>query len=246
MGEHRVVMATLRDATANPGPLGLMAFGMTTVLLNIHNAGFYELSSMILAMGIFYGGIAQVIAGIMEWKKNSTFGMTAFLSYGLFWLTLVGLIVFPKWTGVDGPDARRHGLVSVGLGRLHRAHVHRHAAHQPRAADRLPQPHGALRAARRGRLDGQRDDHQDRRLGGHLRRPRPPCTPPSPRCGTSSTAAWCCRWARQEVGRRQRRRAARGALRAAARGGRGRCGRARRRGRPLWRAFPSGRPYHAS
>ena len=104
MGERGTITATLRDVTANPGPLGLMAFGMTTVLLNIHNAGFYEMNTMILAMGIFYGGIAQVIAGIMEWKKNSTFGMTAFLSYGLFWLTLVGLIVFPKWMGVDGPD----------------------------------------------------------------------------------------------------------------------------------------------
>ena len=93
MGERGVIMATLRDASANPGPLGLMAFGMTTVLLNIHNAGFYEMNTMILAMGIFYGGLAQVVAGIMEWKKNSTFGMTAFLSYGLFWLTLVGLFV---------------------------------------------------------------------------------------------------------------------------------------------------------
>ena len=73
-----------------------MAFGMTTVLLNIHNAGFYPLDTMILAMGVFYGGIAQVIAGIMEFKKGNTFGTTAFLSYGLFWLTLVFLLVFPK------------------------------------------------------------------------------------------------------------------------------------------------------
>jgi succinate-acetate transporter protein len=104
MGEHRTVTAFLRDTTANPGPLGLMAFGMTTVLLNIHNAGVYELNAMILAMGIFYGGIAQVIAGIMEWKKNSTFGMTAFLSYGLFWLTLVALILIPEttWLGNAG------------------------------------------------------------------------------------------------------------------------------------------------
>ncbi|HEY5388594.1 MAG TPA: acetate uptake transporter [Thermoleophilia bacterium] len=110
-------MATLRDATANPGPLGLMAFGMTTVLLNIHNAGIIGMSTMILAMGIFYGGIAQVIAGIMEWKKNSTFGMTAFLSFGLFWLSLVGLIVFPKWMGVDAPteSAMAWYLVSWGV-----------------------------------------------------------------------------------------------------------------------------------
>ena len=66
------------------------------MLLNIHNAGYYELNSMILAMGIFYGGLAQIIAGIMEWKKNNTFGTTAFTSYGLFWLTLVGLLFLPK------------------------------------------------------------------------------------------------------------------------------------------------------
>ena len=51
---------------------------------------------MILAMGIFYGGIAQIIAGMMEWKKNNTFGTTAFTSYGLFWLSLVGLILLPS------------------------------------------------------------------------------------------------------------------------------------------------------
>src|SRR5512142_1118077 len=84
------------DSSANPAPLGLLAFGMTTVLLNLHNAGFYELGSTVLAMGIFYGGVAQVIAGAMEWKKANTFGTTAFLSYGLFWLTLVGVIVLPK------------------------------------------------------------------------------------------------------------------------------------------------------
>jgi succinate-acetate transporter protein len=87
---------SLKDTTANPAPLGLLGFGMTTVLLNIHNAGYYELNTMILSMGIFYGGIAQILAGLMEWKKNNTFGTTAFTSYGLFWLTLVGLILLPE------------------------------------------------------------------------------------------------------------------------------------------------------
>ena len=91
--ENQIVQV---DKTANPAPLGLLGFGMTTVLLNIHNAGCLPLSSMILAMGIFYGGMAQIIAGIMEWKKGNTFGTTAFVSYGFFWLTLVGLLVLPK------------------------------------------------------------------------------------------------------------------------------------------------------
>ncbi len=91
------------DITSNPAPLGLMGFGMTTVLLNIHNAGFYGLDSMILGMGIFYGGIAQIIAGIMEWKKGNTFASTAFISYGSFWLTLVALLVIPKIGWMESP-----------------------------------------------------------------------------------------------------------------------------------------------
>ena len=95
----------LQDRTANPAPLGLLGFGMTTVLLNIHNAGFFPMNSMILAMGIFYGGIGQVIAGVMEWKKNNTFGTTAFTSYGLFWLTLVGLLVMPELGWIPASSA---------------------------------------------------------------------------------------------------------------------------------------------
>lgn len=80
---------------ANPAPLGLMGFGMTTILLNIHNAGFFPVMTAIVAMGIFYGGIAQIIAGIFEFRKNNTFGMTAFISYGFFWLTLVSIWYLP-------------------------------------------------------------------------------------------------------------------------------------------------------
>jgi len=97
-------MIKLKDTTANPAPLGLMGFGMTTVLLNLHNAGFFGIGTMILAMGIFYGGLAQVIAGIMEWKKKNTFGTTAFTSYGLFWLSLVALIVAPKIGWGNAPE----------------------------------------------------------------------------------------------------------------------------------------------
>jgi len=94
----------IKDTSANPAPLGLMGFGMTTVLLNLHNAGFFALGTMILAMGIFYGGMAQVIAGILEWKKGNTFGTTAFTSYGLFWLSLVGLVVMPAMGWGAAPE----------------------------------------------------------------------------------------------------------------------------------------------
>ncbi|QHI69762.1 acetate uptake transporter [Tichowtungia aerotolerans] len=82
---------------ANPAPLGLMGFGMTTVLLNIHNSGFFpDAGSMIMGMGIFFGGLAQLIAGVLEFRKGNTFGMTAFASYGSFWLTLVAMWGLPK------------------------------------------------------------------------------------------------------------------------------------------------------
>ncbi len=92
------------DTTSNPAPLGLMGFGMTTVLLNFHNAGIFDLGSMILAMGFFYGGFAQIIAGLMEWKKGNTFATTAFTSYGFFWMSLVMLVVLPKMGLVEAPE----------------------------------------------------------------------------------------------------------------------------------------------
>jgi len=94
----------IKDNTANPAPLGLMGFGMTTVLLNLHNAGLIPLSSMILAMGLCYGGLGQVIAGVMEWKKRNTFGTLAFTSYGLFWISLAVMLLLPKMGWAAAPD----------------------------------------------------------------------------------------------------------------------------------------------
>lgn len=81
-----------------------MGFGMTTVLLNIHNAGFFPISAMIIAMGLCYGGLAQIIAGLMEYRRNNTFGMTAFLSYGLFWWSLALLLILPKMGLADATE----------------------------------------------------------------------------------------------------------------------------------------------
>jgi len=102
--ETKTSTVSIKDNYANPAPLGLLGFGMTTVLLNIHNAGLYPLGAMILGMGIFYGGVAQIIAGVQEWKKNNTFGATAFTSYGLFWLTLVALLVLPELGVAKAPE----------------------------------------------------------------------------------------------------------------------------------------------
>ncbi len=100
----------IKDNSANPAPLGLTGFGLTTILLNIHNAGFYPNNSMILGMGIFVGGIAQIIAGILESKKNNTFGLTAFIAYGSFWLSLVAILALPRLGIADKADETAMGF----------------------------------------------------------------------------------------------------------------------------------------
>lgn len=99
---------------ANPAPLGLMGFGMTTILLNLHNIGMFPMDGIILAMGIFYGGIAQIFAGLLEYKKGNTFGLTAFTSYGSFWLTLVAVLLMPKMGLAEAANAHILG-VYLGL-----------------------------------------------------------------------------------------------------------------------------------
>lgn len=84
-----------QSTIANPSPLGLLGFGMTTVLLNLHNADIIPLSIVIIAMGFALGGAAQIIAGIIEFKKNNVFGATAFTSYGFFWWSLIIIWINP-------------------------------------------------------------------------------------------------------------------------------------------------------
>lgn len=94
----------LNDNTANPAPLGLCAFGMTTLLLSLHNAGFTGLSSPIVAMAILYGGVAQAIVGIMEWKKKNSFGMLTFGSFGFFWITFAAILMLPALNLAKAPS----------------------------------------------------------------------------------------------------------------------------------------------
>ncbi len=103
----------MSEKFANPAPLGLLGFGLTTVLLNFHNAGFFGLNSMILSMGIAYGGLAQIIVGIMEFKKGNTFGMVAFISYGLFWWSLVALILLPGTSFLGGVTAADNNAMAA-------------------------------------------------------------------------------------------------------------------------------------
>jgi len=95
-----------KPKTANPAPLGLLGFGVTTILLNfIHNYRLSSVDPMILGMGIFYGGLAQIIAGVLEYRKGNTFGTVAFTSYGLFWLSYVFLSMVPNTSFLTGYSA---------------------------------------------------------------------------------------------------------------------------------------------
>lgn len=96
-----------------------MGFGMTTVLLNLINAGIIPKAGigMVMAVGIFYGGLAQIIAGLLEFKNGNTFGTVAFASYGLFWMSLVALLVFPVmgWAAPVAPAAMGAYFVMWGI-----------------------------------------------------------------------------------------------------------------------------------
>lgn len=94
---------------ANPAPLGLMGFGMTTIPLNLANSGLFAFDVAILAMGIFTAALRKFLPACWNTKGN-TFGLTAFTSYGSFWLTLVAILLMPKMGLADAPNAHFLGM----------------------------------------------------------------------------------------------------------------------------------------
>ena len=83
-------------AVANPGPLGLSAFALTTFVLSAANANLIAAPNIVLGVALFYGGLVQLVAGVQEFRRNNTFAATAFCSYGGFWLA-VGAIFTPAF-----------------------------------------------------------------------------------------------------------------------------------------------------
>ncbi|CAM5383214.1 Succinate-acetate/proton symporter SatP [Streptomyces avidinii] len=82
---------------ANPGPLGLAAFALTTFVLSLFNSGLVSnaaLSAVVLPLALFYGGLAQFAAGLLEFRRGNTFGTTAFVSYGAFWMSFAAYVKF--------------------------------------------------------------------------------------------------------------------------------------------------------
>ena len=88
---------------ANPAALGLVAFGLTTVLLSLVNAGVLPASgeNVVIPLALAFGGLMQIVAGILEFRLNNTFGMTAFLSYGAFWWWFALMIIFAHLNVID-------------------------------------------------------------------------------------------------------------------------------------------------
>ena len=92
------VLAKEETQWANPGALGLAGFGLNTILLQIHNIGWID-STMPLIFGFVWGGVAQIIAGIIDARRGDAFGLTAFVSYGVFWLGLSFSFLL-QWLGL--------------------------------------------------------------------------------------------------------------------------------------------------
>ncbi len=103
-------------ALANPAPLGLVGFGLTTVLLSLVNAGLLPAGgvNVVLPLAIAYGGTIQIIAGLLEYRTGNTFGMTAFLSYGAFWWWYALLVIL----GSNGVIALKDAESSIGAALL--------------------------------------------------------------------------------------------------------------------------------
>jgi succinate-acetate transporter protein len=104
-------------ALANPTPLGLISFGLTTVLLSFANAGLLPAEAAIFSMALFLGGISQTFAGIMEFFRGNTFGCAAFTAFGAFWLSLFGIYALPAiFPAVEAFQTKNTPLLGAWIG----------------------------------------------------------------------------------------------------------------------------------
>jgi succinate-acetate transporter protein len=99
---------------ANPGPLGLCGFALTTFLLSSVNAGILSATDdkLVIGLALFYGGIAQLLAGMWEFRTGNTFGATAFASYGAFWLSFAAILL--GWGISTAPTSKAIGFYLLG------------------------------------------------------------------------------------------------------------------------------------
>lgn len=106
---------------ANPGPLGLMGFGLTTLLLSMANANLFPKGTSIgdvLALALVYGGAAQLLAGMWEFRSGNTFGATAFTSFGAFWIAVAlstASSTFPAFSFLGDANASAYFFVGWAI-----------------------------------------------------------------------------------------------------------------------------------
>jgi len=102
---------------ANPGPLGLCGFALTTFFLSSVNAGILTGKGdilVVIGLAVFYGGIAQFAAGMWEFRSGNTFGATAFTSYGAFWLSFAALLLPGFAAAIAGASTEAIGFYLLG------------------------------------------------------------------------------------------------------------------------------------
>jgi uncharacterized protein len=99
-----------KHTPANPAPLGFIAVGLTIILLGFFLAGYFGLNSIILTLGLIYGGITLVIVSAMEFKNGNTFGTVAFGLYGIFWISDILILIFAKLGWAAIPDATAYAI----------------------------------------------------------------------------------------------------------------------------------------
>ena len=118
MADGNPTVVEVSERLANPAPLGLAAFGLTTLALNAFNAGLVDKSSegLVWSLGIAFGGVAQFAAGMWEAKKNNTFGFTAFSAFGAFWVFLALVNIFTKTGAIEPVAAEGKSLFLVCWG----------------------------------------------------------------------------------------------------------------------------------
>ena len=116
---REVLLEEAPTKRANPGPLGLAGFGVTTIVLSAVNSGLLprEAVPVVVPLAFAYGGVAQLVAGVLEFRSGNTFGMVAFTSYGMFWwwFALLQWTVEAGWLKPPGAPAVATVLLAFGV-----------------------------------------------------------------------------------------------------------------------------------
>ena len=115
---EREVTSPTAFTIANPAPLGLAAFALTTFVLSMFNAGLLDSTGepIVFGLALAYGGLAQILAGMWEFRTGNTFGATAFTSYGAFWLSFWAFVTFFATKVPEAEAGKAVGLYLIAWG----------------------------------------------------------------------------------------------------------------------------------